>query len=79
MDDGLLDVVIVDDVKKRNLPARLIGLLQGKILSFPETHFVRVKSISFSTSAMRLNADGEIVSVDSVQARILPGALLIHR
>ena len=78
-DDGLLDVVIVDNVKKHHLPARLIGLLQGKILSFPETHFARVTSISFSAPDMRLNADGEILPVDSVQARILPGALLIHR
>ena len=79
VDDGLLDVVIVDDIKARNLPARLIGLLQGKILTFPETHFVRAKSLSFSAPDMRLNADGEILSVNSVQARILPGALLIHR
>jgi len=78
-DDGLLDVVIVDNVKKWRLPARLIGLMQGKILSFPESHFARVRSISFSSPNMRLDADGEIISVDSVQARILPGALLIHR
>lgn len=78
-DDGLLDVVIVDNIKKRHLPARLVGLMKGKILTFPETHFARVQSLSFSSPGMRLNADGEIVSVDSVEARILPGALLIHR
>lgn len=78
-DDGLLDVVIVDNVRRRDLPARLIGLMRGKILTFPETHFCRVRSLSFSAPSMRLNADGEIVSVDSVAACILPGALMIHR
>ncbi len=78
-DDGLLDIVIVGKIKKRHLLPRLIGLMQGKILSFPETRCVRAASLSFSSPDMRLNADGEILSESSVSARILPGALLIHR
>lgn len=78
-DDGLLDVVIVDEVKKKDLIKRLIGLMNGKILSFPETHFHRVKSVSFSSPQMRVNADGEIVALDRVDARIRPGSLLVHR
>lgn len=78
-DDGLLDVVILDKVKKSRLLARLIGLMRGKILTFPETHFVRAQSVAFSVPDKRVNVDGEIVPVDRVSARILPGALMIHR
>lgn len=78
-DDGLFDVVVVDEVKKSKFLSRLIHLMKGKILTFPETHFCRVKEIEFSAPHMRVNVDGEIVSADHVSARLLPGALMIHR
>ena len=78
-DDGLLDIVVVDKVAPRHLLFRLMGLMQGKILSFPETHFYKAKAISFSAPGMRLNVDGEIIPEKQVEARILPGALWIHR
>lgn len=78
-DDGLLDIITVDSIKWYKLPLRLIGLLQGKILTFPETHFVRAKALSFSAPGMRLNVDGEIISADEAKVEILPGALNIHR
>lgn len=79
VDDGLLDIVIVDRVKWYKLPLRLVGLLKGNILRFPETHFVRARKIRFSAPDMRLNVDGEIVSAKDATAEILPGALKIHR
>ena len=78
-DDGLLDVVIVEKVDRKKLISRLIGLMQGKILSFPETHYFRASSVSFSAPNMRVNVDGEIVSEKAVSARVLPGALMICR
>ena len=79
VDDGLLDIVIVDRIKWYKLPLRLIGLLKGNILRFPETHFIRAKEIRFSAPDMRLNVDGEIVSAQTAEAKVLPGALKIHR
>lgn len=79
VDDGLLDIVIVDRIKWYKLPLRLVGLLRGHILRFPETHFLRAKEIRFSAPDMRLNVDGEIVSAETAQAKVLPGALKIHR
>ena len=79
VDDGLLDVVIVEKVERKKLISRLIGLMQGKILSFPETRFFRASSVSFSAPDMRVNVDGEIVREETVSARILPGALMICR
>ena len=78
-DDGLLDVVIVEKVDRKKLISRLIGLMQGKILSFPETRFFRAHSVAFSAPNMRVNVDGEILSEKTVSARILPGALMICR
>ena len=76
-DDGLLDVVVVK-ICSRNLPARLIGLMRGKILSFPETQFIRAKKVFFSADKMRVNIDGEVTDEASVEARLLPKALRIH-
>ena len=78
-DDGLLDVVIVEKIKKSKLVFRLLGLMRGRILSFPETRFVRARAVSFSAPGMRLNVDGEIMDDARVSARILPGALMIRR
>lgn len=78
-DDGLMDIIIVDSIKWYKLPARLIGLLRGNILKFPETHFSQATKITFSAPDMRLNVDGEIITAEKAEAEILPGALLIHR
>ena len=77
-DDGMLDIVVVSEVKPSAYLSRLTGLLKGKILSFPETLFSRCREITFSAPSMRVNVDGEIISADHVSARILPGAMLIH-
>ena len=47
-DDGLFDVVLVEKIRPRHLIPRLVGLMRGKILSFPETRFVRASFVSFS-------------------------------
>lgn len=78
-DDGLLDVVVVDQVEKKRLLHRLVGLMKGEILSFPETSFCRARSVTFSAPQMRVNVDGEVLSEQRVEASILPGALLVHR
>lgn len=79
-DDGLLDLVIVRKIPRRKLLFRMIGLMKGRILTFPETRFLRVSRAEFSAPAMRLNVDGEILSMPhGVSARVLPGALLVRR
>lgn len=78
-DDGLIDIVVVGHIRKRDLPARLVGLMKGKILSFPETKFYRARSVSFSIPHMRLDIDGEIIAAEKADVRLCPGALLVHR
>lgn len=78
-DDGKLDIVIMEKVKRSHLLNRLMGLMRKKILTFPETRCFRASSITFSTPNMRVNVDGEIVPEVTVECRILPGALMIRR
>ncbi len=77
--DGLFDVAGVRKIRKRSLPARLVGLMKGKILTFPETFSLRASSVVFSAPGMYVNVDGEILAMDRAEVRILPGALLVHR
>ena len=79
VDDGLMDVVIVGRIPGRKLLGRLIGLMRGRILTFPETTYFRASSVSFSVPDHRINVDGEILSFQSVEARVLPAALKVHR
>lgn len=78
-DDGLLDIVLVDKIKWYKLLLRLLGLLRGKILTFPETRFVRAERLTFSAPDMRLNVDGEIITAKEARVQLLPRALRIHR
>ena len=78
-DDGLLYLVIVDQIQRRLLIPRLVGLLQGRILTFPETHYCRVSSVRISAPGTQLEVDGEIIPEHTAAARVLPDALLIHR
>lgn len=79
VDDGLFDVVIVRYIERWRLPPYLIKLLQGKILSFPETVFARASRVSFSAPDMIVNMDGELVEMDQVSLTMSKGTLLIHR
>ena len=78
-DDGLLDIVIINGMKKARMLRVLPLLLKGKVLTFPETEFVRVKALTLSGKGMRLNIDGEIRPVERAEISVLPGKLLVLR
>ena len=78
-DDGLLDVVLVDRMSKCRMLSVLAGLLKGKILSFPETTFVRARKLVIEGKGLRVNIDGEILPMDRAEIEIDPASLLIHR
>ena len=77
--DGLFDVSGVRRIKKLKLPGRLLGLMKGKILDFPETFSLQANSVVFSSPGMFVNVDGEILEMEKAEVSILPGALRIHR
>ncbi len=79
VDDGLLDLVLVRNVPRYRIPLYLPGLMMGKILSFRIARHLRVRSVSFSGQGLRVNADGEILSLDRVDFSVRPLAVNLIR
>ncbi len=74
-DDGLLDLIVVEDRPRWMLPFLVPSLLMGRILKFSFTTHKRCKSVEIFSKGMRLNADGEIQNLDEAKFSILQGAL----
>lgn len=77
-DDGLLDLVIVENKPKRLIPLYLPGLLLGRVLRFKITSHVRCRKIRLVSPGMRVNVDGEIFPMDEADFAALPGKLLLY-
>lgn len=59
--DGLLDLVVVDDVKKISVPAAFIKLMKGKILKEKFTFFERCEHVEIKPEKpMIVQVDGEL-------------------
>ena len=59
--DGLLDMVIVDDVKKLSVPPAFIKLMKGKILEEKFTVFERCEHVEIlPEKPLTLQVDGEL-------------------
>lgn len=76
-DDGLLDLVIVEDKPRWQLPFLVLPLLMGRILRFPFTTHKRCREVEIVSKGMRLNVDGEILDMDEATFTIRAGALLL--
>lgn len=77
-DDGLFDVVIIDNMPKWKLPPNLPKLLSGNIRKIPGTVYRNCRRISIAARDMRMNIDGEIVPMERVSMEILPASLLVR-
>ena len=74
-----MDFVLVEKMKKGRMLSVLPGLLQGKILTFPETEFTRVKKLILEGTGLVMNIDGEIVPMERASLEVLPGPLKLFR
>ena len=80
IDDGLLDVVIVDDIRRAAIPAAFIQLMKGRILSLPTTCFKRQPALRVrSDGPMPIQIDGEIYEDLPFDVRIIPHVLRVYR
>ena len=68
--DGWLDLVLVESVPRRKIPLYLPGLMLGKILSFHFTRHCLAEDITLEGNNLRINVDGEIFSMDKVHFSI---------
>ena len=80
IDDGLMDVVIVDDIKRAAIPGAFIKLMHREILSLPTTDFKRVAHLSIqSNEPMPIQIDGEIYENLPFDVQIVHNKLRIFR
>lgn len=78
-DDGLLNVLVVHGMTKPRMLSVLPGLLKGKIESFPETTHQLARKVSLKALGIRVNIDGEIITMDHADIEVVPSSLLIYR
>jgi diacylglycerol kinase (ATP) len=78
-DDGLLDVVIVHPLHRRQLVWLYPRLFTGTHLSHPavERHRVRTASVAVRGTPLTAYGDGERLSALPLTARVAPGALQV--
>ena len=77
--DGLLDLVLIRDVHRWQIPFYLPGLMLSRDLKFRITRHRRVSEVIVEGKDLRINIDGDIVSMSRADFRINPGSLiLIH-
>ena len=79
-DDGLLDVVMVENVTKAMIPGALVKLMQGKILRQRYTLHDRTEHIRTTFEGkMAIQVDGELYDDLLFDVRIVPNRLRMYR
>ncbi len=76
--DGRFDLVVVRHVPRWKIPLYLPGLMRSKILTFGITEHELVREVTLESPGMRLQIDGEILSVDRAELVLRPGALSLR-
>ena len=80
IDDGLLDVVIVDGIKKPAIPYAFARLMQRRILDLKATVFKRQQALTVrSETPMPIQIDGEIYEDLPFDVRLIHGVLRFYR
>ncbi len=79
IDDGKLDLILIQNVPRWKIPLYLPGLMMGKDLSFRITEHLRSEKIEMSAEHMRVNIDGEVLSMNSVTFEIRPKSIMLIR
>lgn len=80
IDDGLLDIVIVDDIPRRRIPGAFVKLMKRQILAVPGTCFYRAGRLRLeSDEPLPVQIDGEIHEGLPFDVRVLHGVLRVYR
>lgn len=80
IDDGLMDVVIVDDISRAKIPAAFAKLMKRRILDLPTTTHRRVDRLKITADApMPIQIDGEIYEDLPFDVRVVSGVLRMFR
>ncbi|MEJ7636101.1 diacylglycerol kinase [Aeromicrobium sp.] len=77
MDDGLLDVVVINPVSKAKLVRVFPKLYKGTHITMPEFERHRVREVTLSSPGIVAYGDGERLGALPMTTRIQPGALRV--
>ena len=77
--DGLLDLVLIRNVHRWQIPFYLPGLMLSKDLKFRITRHRKVKKVLIEGKDLRINIDGDITPMSRAEFRINPESLLLIR
>jgi len=76
--DGLFDVLIIDDLSKRDLLWSLPRIYRGTHLTHPKVTVKRAREIDIRpTQQMSVEADGELLGEAPARFHVLPAALTV--
>ena len=80
IDDGLLDVIIIDGIKKPAIPGAFVRLMRRQVLDIKQTLFKRQTRLTVKADApMPLQIDGEIYEDLPFDVRLIHGELRYYR
>lgn len=80
LDDGLLDFVVCNDVKKPHIPAAFAKLMKGKILEEDFTFFERCERVEvFPEKKLTVQVDGELYDDIPFEVEVVKGKLKMYR
>ena len=77
--DGFLDLVLIQSVHRWQIPFYLPGLMLSRDLKFRITKHRKVKTVVIEGQGLRINIDGDIVSMSRAEFRINPSSLVLIR
>ena len=77
--DGLLDLVLISNVHRWQIPFYLPGLMMSRDLKFKITRHRKVSEVLIEGKDLRINIDGDIRSMSRADFRINPGSLVLIR
>ena len=80
LDDGLLDVIIIDGIRKIAIPYAFMRLMQRRVLDLKATRFKRQPRLTVRPDApMALQIDGEIYEDLPFDVQLIQGELRVYR
>lgn len=78
LDDGMLDLFIVDRMPKLRFLRVFPLVFRGEHTSLPEVHIVRASTVTIAADGIVAYADGERIGALPVEVSVVPGALAIY-
>lgn len=82
IDDGMMDLMVVDCPKRGKIPAELLKLMRGKILNLPITHHILCEEACIAAvprENVTAQYDGELMECERLHAKLVSGKLKMFR